>query len=57
MNYIVYDKLTGKILRTGGCPSSMIYIQAHGENEAVIEGTANDAEHKIVNGQVVSKDN
>jgi hypothetical protein len=43
MNYIVYDKKTGDILRAGSCPPEMVEMQATNDNEAVIEGTANDA--------------
>jgi hypothetical protein len=43
MNYIVYDKETGNILRTGTCPREMAKIQPAGANEAIMEGEANDA--------------
>ena len=44
VNYIVYNKITGDILRTGSCPKSMMNIQAinENENETVIEGRADD---------------
>ena len=53
MKYIVYNK-TGKILRTGSCPVSMLNSQAH-KNEFVMEGVANDVKHKIVKGNIVKK--
>jgi hypothetical protein len=43
MNYVVYDKQTGNILRTGSCPREMANIQSVGDNEAILEGEANDA--------------
>lgn len=52
-NYIVYNKKTGDILRTGCCPSSMLSIQANEEDAEVIEGIARDNEHKIVNKKPV----
>ena len=42
MNYIVYNGITGKILRTGSCPESMIKFQATSENEIAVEGRADD---------------
>ena len=48
-SYITYNKLTGEILRTGCCPSSMLHLQANSTDEGVVEGTANDVNHKIVN--------
>ena len=54
-NFIIFDKNTGKIKRTGSCPESMVSIQASGLNEKVIEGKADDSKEKIVNGQVVLK--
>jgi len=41
-NFIVYDKRTGEILRTGTCPKSMAEIQASNDSEMVIEGMADD---------------
>lgn len=41
-NFIIYNKNTGEILRTGSCPKSMIKIQASNKNDAVIEGKADD---------------
>lgn len=53
MQYIVYNKV-GEILRTVDCPSSMSKIQAK-RGEFIMEGTANDATQKIVDGKVVNK--
>lgn len=52
-NFIVYDT-SGNILRTGTCTESDFSLQA-GENEAVIEGNADDATQLIVNGEVSAK--
>jgi len=54
-NFIVYNKKTGKILRTGICPSNMLSIQASEENEMVMEGQANDEYERIVDGKIVRK--
>ena len=53
MNYIVYDK-DGNILRTGTCPVDMFSLQAQ-QGETVMEGIANDMEHRIVEGKIVRK--
>ena len=53
MNYIVYDK-DGNILKTGICPQDMVQLQA-GTDEFVMEGAANDIEHRIVKGKIVRK--
>jgi len=45
-NYIVFN-IDEKILRTGGCPGFLMEAQAHGEDEYVIEGKADDAVDKI----------
>lgn len=56
-NYIVYDKNTGEILRTGLCPVSMFSIQAIEPDDKVIEGVANDITQRIniVTEAVVNK--
>ena len=57
-NYIVYNDSTGKILRSGSCPMSMLAIQA-GPGETVIEGKlpdgTDDRTQKIKGDQVVDK--
>jgi len=53
MRYIVYNQ-KGKILRTGTCSNVDFLLQA-GEDEFIMEGTANDARQKIVNGRIVDK--
>ena len=53
MNYIVHDK-DGNILKTGICPQDMVQLQA-GTDEFVMEGAANDIEHRIVKGKIVRK--
>lgn len=39
--YTVYNKISGKILRTGSAPVDMVDLQAN-ENEAVVIGKSND---------------
>ena len=53
-NYIVYNS-NGDILRAGICKDSDLSLQA-ADGEFILEGTANDATQKIVDGQVVDKD-
>ena len=53
MHFIVYNT-NGKILRTGSCQDHMLKKQAR-INEFVIEGKADDAKQKIVNGKVADK--
>ena len=53
-NYIVYNS-NGDILRVGICKDSDLSLQA-ADGEFILEGTANDATQKIVDGQVVDKD-
>jgi len=48
--FVVYAS-NGEILRTGICPDSMVKLQ--GEN--VIEGEANDIEHKVIDGKIIRK--
>lgn len=52
-DYIVY-KENGEIVKTGFCDPSTFELQA-GENEYVMQGTADDAIHMIVDGQIVEK--
>jgi len=52
-NFIRYDAI-GKILSTGTCQDHMIQIQAK-SGEFVLEGEADDAKQKIIDGKVVNK--
>lgn len=54
-NYIVYNS-NGDILRVGICSNDNDFSLQAGEGEFVLEGTANDATQKIVDGQIVDKD-
>jgi hypothetical protein len=50
--YIVYNSI-GEILRTGVCLDSDLHLQPQ-DGEFVMEGTCkDDANHKVVNGEVV----
>jgi hypothetical protein len=51
--FVIYNN-EGKILRTGSCPDDMFDIQC-GDNESIIEGTANDDMQHVVDGVVVDK--
>ena len=39
IRFIVYDKSTGSILRTGSCAESIWRLQVRGGNEGIIENT------------------
>lgn len=51
-DYIVHDKITGEIIRTGSCPDDMVDIQKVNDNENVIEGKAHDEQDYIKDGKV-----
>lgn len=52
MKYIVYNKNTNKIIRTGNCAENHIPLQAITPDEAVVPTTAdvNDNTHYMVGG-------
>jgi len=56
--YAIYDPATGRIIRFGGCPASMVAIQA-GPGETVLEvpetTVFNDITHYIVAGVVTPR--
>jgi hypothetical protein len=54
-NFIVYNKHTGVILRTGSCPKNAVASQALSPHERVIIGLANDLTEKIEAGRVIAK--
>ena len=51
--FVIYNN-EGKILRTGSCPDDMFDIQ-RGDNELIVEGTANDATQHVVDGVILDK--
>lgn len=51
--FIVYNS-DGDILRTGSCPDNMFDLQA-GDGEFVIDGVADDATKRIIDGKIVDK--
>jgi len=53
-SFIVFNS-EGVILRTGSCPDNMMVAQASGDDDWVMEGTANDAEQYVKGDKVVSK--
>lgn len=56
MNYIVYDEVTGEILRSGSCPAFLIAAQKMSKDEKVLRKVkADDRTHKIEKGKVVKK--
>ena len=46
-NFIIYNKATGNIIRTGFCPESMMELQVDNEIESAIKGTADDIYDQI----------
>jgi hypothetical protein len=55
--FVVYDIVTGDILRRGSCPSDMIEAQASGGDEGAIEGTFDGSEedYMVQDGKVVAR--
>lgn len=53
MDYIIHNAM-GAILRTVDCPPTVALMQV-GFGEFIIEGKANDATQKVVDGKVVDK--
>lgn len=53
MSYIIYNE-AGKILRVVQCSPAMSLLQAK-KDEFIMEGDADDATQKVVNGRVVNK--
>lgn len=47
MKFIVWDAITGRIIRTGTCADADFKFQVRGENERVKEGEADDEKHAI----------
>jgi len=56
-NFIIFNKATGKILRTGCCKSEVLLNQINNSDEAVIEGKADDLIHyiDIITGDILGK--
>ena len=54
MQYIVCDKETEKVLRSGCIPDRDFALQA-GPGEKVIEGKINDLTQKVKDGKIVDK--
>ena len=53
--FVIYDKTTGRILRTGFCQPSMVEKQTTEPNEAAIEGRGSGVLQKVVDGKIVNK--
>lgn len=53
-SFVVHELETGRILRAGTCPDDMLELQA-GPGEGVIEGSADDQLHIVVDGQIVDR--
>ena len=51
--FIIYSS-NGVILRTGACPDEVFALQRSGD-ELIMEGVADDATQRIVDGEVVAK--
>lgn len=46
-SFLVYDVLTGTILRTGTCQEEAFELQAMHEHEAVMEGEGNALSQRV----------
>jgi hypothetical protein len=51
-NFIIFNNLTGDIIRQGHCPDCDFDLQVINDNEAIIEGTA-DAYRQMINPKEV----
>lgn len=54
-DFVVYDKRTGAILRTGRCPDKSFRKQAMSDEEAVLEGIADDSRCVVAEGKIKKK--
>lgn len=45
--FIVYDKTTGEILRSGSCSSTLVELQSNSPDEISIEAEGSDATHYV----------
>lgn len=54
-NFIVYNTLTGKILRDGFCPANHVSKQAKESFELALPLKGNSAEHYITNSQIQNR--
>jgi len=52
--YIIFDKKSGKITSTGAC-QDICFGYGLTENQAIIEGQANDVTQKVIDGKIVDK--
>ena len=55
INFVIYDKATGRIKRVGRCRNKNFKRQVNDDTEAVLKGIANQTKHKVVNGMIVEK--
>lgn len=46
-NFVIYNKVTGRILRYGSCPAKDFDLQTQNENEEIFEGKGNDVTQKV----------
>lgn len=54
ISYLVYEILTGKIIKTGVCQSEVLELQANGPNEIAIQGRADQSTQFIKNGNIIN---
>jgi len=55
MNYILYDKITGEILRVGVCSEDVFELQKQEATVEIMEGIANDLVQYVFDGVVTDK--
>lgn len=55
IQYTVYEKSSGKILRYGQCADRDYELQVNNENEGIIKGLGEDLKKKVVDGKLVNK--
>jgi len=55
MKYLVYNKLSGQIVKSVNCPESMIDLQVDESSSYIEHDSVDDSEYYIVNQQVTSR--
>ncbi len=55
MQYVIYDTITGEILRKISCPVSQRNHQINNMNEAILEGTFDSNTQSIINNKIATR--
>ena len=55
IKFVIFEKVTGEIIRFGKCPEGDVKNQHLEDGQGILQGTANDVEDKIIEGEVVRR--